>query len=632
MRQYYQDFRMRFSTQVFTTGWQSLEIGIPMGCAISPILFVLAMDVIARSAERSGRGVTFPGAEELPPIRAFMDDLTILCPNTKAASEILARLEELMDWGRMKFKTRKSRSLVLKRGTLDEFHFLLCGEEIPSIQEQPVKSLGRWYTEELKDTSRIQETEEQIEKCLLAVDKCSLPGKLKLWCLQFGVMPRIMWPLTVYEIGLSYIEAMERKVNSYIKKWLGVPRCLTNVALYSGQTKLTIPVKSLVEEVKLAKARSFMMLRESKDPVVKNFQPEVKSGRKWCAKDAVEEAESRLRHKEIVGATQTGRLGLGWTSTKRWSSASVKEQRDLVGQEMREAEEEKRLATAVSQSQQGSWTKWEAVEPRKLTWSVLWRMEPIRISFLIRSTYDLLPTPVNLSKWYNEPDKCVACGGKGTLQHILSACEVSLGCGMYTWRHDQVLRTIVEAVLKRVTHNNLGGSGPVGNAKTQIDFVKQGAKPKKRPSSSRPCILSSACDWQVRADLDGKGGFPQHVALTSLRPDVVLWSDSGKTVIFGELTVPWEDNIDYAFERKLTRYSELAADCSDRGWKVFSFPFEVGCRGFVSRSLNKWFRELGFSNRESRQACRAASEAAEKGSAWVWTKYVQRSKATSIKT
>ena len=44
-----------------------LEVGIPMG---SPILFVLAMEVITKAAERSGHGIAFSEGEELPPIRS----------------------------------------------------------------------------------------------------------------------------------------------------------------------------------------------------------------------------------------------------------------------------------------------------------------------------------------------------------------------------------------------------------------------------------------------------------------------------------------------------------------------------------------------------------------------------------
>ena len=38
------------------------------------------------------------------------------------------------------------------------------------------------------------------------IDKSGLPGKLKLWCLQFGLFPRLMWPLSMYEIPLSVAE------------------------------------------------------------------------------------------------------------------------------------------------------------------------------------------------------------------------------------------------------------------------------------------------------------------------------------------------------------------------------------------------------------------------------------------
>ena len=69
---YYEEFQMRFSTGEYTTWWVDLEVGIPMGCTISPILFVLAMEVITKAAERSGPGIAFSEGEELPPKRAFM--------------------------------------------------------------------------------------------------------------------------------------------------------------------------------------------------------------------------------------------------------------------------------------------------------------------------------------------------------------------------------------------------------------------------------------------------------------------------------------------------------------------------------------------------------------------------------
>ena len=57
-----------------------------------------------------------------------------------------------MSWAYVKFKAKKSRSIVLKRGKVDEqYHFELGEETIPTVLEHQVKSLGRWYTDEMKD-------------------------------------------------------------------------------------------------------------------------------------------------------------------------------------------------------------------------------------------------------------------------------------------------------------------------------------------------------------------------------------------------------------------------------------------------------------------------------------------------
>ena len=155
--------------------------------------------------------------------------------------------------------------------------------------------------------------------------------------------------------------------------------------VHSSRTKLTLPVRSVVEEYKVAKARSFMKLRDSKGHVVKNIQTDVKSGRKLTASAAVEGAESRLKHKGMVGATQLGRQGISLTPHKWWSTSTAKEQRVLVTQEIREAEEERRLAKAVIQAKQGA-----SVEQWSLAWDVLWQIgpkPPHGVSFSCRSTY-----------------------------------------------------------------------------------------------------------------------------------------------------------------------------------------------------------------------------------------------------
>ena len=50
---------------------------------------------------------------------------------------------------------------------------------MPSVSDQAVKSLGNWYTEELRDMKRVAEIRGKIEDILKAIDEFGLPGKLK---------------------------------------------------------------------------------------------------------------------------------------------------------------------------------------------------------------------------------------------------------------------------------------------------------------------------------------------------------------------------------------------------------------------------------------------------------------------
>ena len=81
----------------------------------------------------------------------------------------------------------------------------------------------------------------------------------------------------------------------------------------------------------------------------------------------------------------------------------------------------------------------------------------------------------------------------------------------------------------------------------------------------------------MRVDLDRQLRFPVEITATSLRPDLVVWSTKAKSVLLIELTIPAEEGIEAAYERKKAKYSDLAAECREAGWKTTIYPVEVGC-------------------------------------------------------
>ncbi|GFO14725.1 reverse transcriptase [Plakobranchus ocellatus] len=116
----------------------------------------------------------------------------------------------------MDFKPKKSRSLSIRRGKVDEATtFTVAEQQIPTVSQEPVTSLGRWYDSSMKDTRRGTETLELASEGLLAINKCGLQGKFKIWCLQFMLIPKLLWPLLVYDICSSTVEAIEAKINKY---------------------------------------------------------------------------------------------------------------------------------------------------------------------------------------------------------------------------------------------------------------------------------------------------------------------------------------------------------------------------------------------------------------------------------
>ena len=76
--------------------------------------------------------------------------------------------------------------------------------------------------------------------------------------------------------------------------------------------------------------------------------------------------------------------------------------------------------------------------------------------------------------------------------------------------------------------------------------------------------------------------------------------------------------MDWAHERKATRYSDLKTECEENGWTCRVFPVEVGCRGFVGQSVVRFLTAIGVPPKVRRTTIRRLQESAEAASAWIW--------------
>uniref|UniRef100_UPI003AAED46F uncharacterized protein n=1 Tax=Centroberyx gerrardi TaxID=166262 RepID=UPI003AAED46F len=196
---------------------------------------------------------------------------------------------------------------------------------------------------------------------------------------------------------------------------------------------------------------------------------------------------------------------------------------------------------------------------------------------------------------------------------LLSFCLMALGEGLYHWRHDQVLRAIADVICTGICRSK---HRP---AKQAITFVKAGENPQPQPSPPGG-LLVTARDWQLKVDLGRQLKFPDTIAVTTLRPDAVLMSETTRQAVLLELTVPWEDQTEEAYERRRAKYEGLVGERRSRGWRARCLPIEVGSSGFARRSLCRALKLLGITGLHSRKAIKTTIEAAEKASRWLWIK------------
>ena len=88
---------------------------------------------------------------------------------------------------------------------------------------------------------------------------------------------------------MTVVEGFEQRVSSYLRRWLGLPPSLSNIGLYGNTNKLRLPYSSVREEFLVAWAREYSGSRDAK---VSGAGIVVRTGRKWRAADAVQQAET----------------------------------------------------------------------------------------------------------------------------------------------------------------------------------------------------------------------------------------------------------------------------------------------------------------------------------------------------
>ena len=637
VKKYYAGIFSKSFFQHAPSSWHKHERGIFAGCTLSIIIFLAGMNIILEYTLLStAPSFVTSNKVSMPLVRAFMDDLNLLSSSVAGAQDLLARCTTALTWDGMDFRADKSRCFVVVKGkSMNSTPFCVSkpsdptdfSSYIPSIHSMPIRFLGRTIDGSISDRKAIDELDQKLSSGLTMIDKSSFKGPQKLWILQHLLIPRIQWPLLIYEVSMCHAFKLEQKISTYIRKWLGLHRSTSSICFYSSSSPCPLPVKSLTSILKSCKISGHLLLRDSQDPLVSGNKIEIKSGQ-WKVGKAVESSESELRFRRIRGPPQFGKAGLGITTKKAMpTEKSSREYRKLISDTSKEIDEETNMSKALQLKVQGQWTRWENYVKNDISWKSVLAMPPNLLSFCLSSTYDVLPSPSNLKRWHICSEaSCFLCGKEVcTTSHVLGACTTSLNQGRFTFRHDSVLTVIVESLASFI--NDLPPP-PKANFH-KVSFVKAGKFRAKVRAKETTGILHLANDWKLVSDLGNGFIFPGHIAITALRPDVVIFSDKLKRIIIIELTCPCEENMEHWHSMKFCKYSGLIHIISSNGWIVDFFAIEVGARGYCARSATSCLKKLGFTNKLAFSAAKKFGEASMKASFYIWL--ARNSKEWSVK-
>ena len=330
----------------------------------------------------------------------------------------------------------------------------------------------------------------------------------------------------------------------------------------------------------------------------------------------------------MIRGAQTGTAGLGLAPERKKEDSTVEERTEVL-RVFEDITEHGRHVHCLSLEHCAEWVKWDKILRSEPQWTY-WIMsgEDDLFCFNLAATEDVLPTPSVLKCWKKITNAtCHLCShANETLRHILCGCQTALNQGRQTWRHDSILLVLYQQF--RLMKNR-GAAVFKSKPKPKVlltSFVSaKGNKFNTADSTIEVPLFEASDDWQLQFDLkvecDGQSKnkpFPPHIVAASRRPDGVMWSDKLKTVVWVELTSPWEDNMKKWHFQKHENYSKLAARVRNKGWTLHPLCIEVGARGKINDTWLQMAKTFNMSGSESKKLRLRVAQVAQRCSYYLY--------------
>ena len=662
---YYEKLSASVTTKLWETAFFSFDIGLFQGCVLSTILFDCVFNLLLDFLEplSSVHAVKVEG-QITSFIKAYADDLQLSTSTPEGHQLVLDKADSWLNWSKtMRAKPKKCVCLALRqfRKTAPPSKYTKVGDTIYSAYDPQLtiagtrmqfllqdssfkgsnfKFLGRWMNESLDEVGVKSCFLRKLDDLLGIVQNDPIDGFSKLWIYQHFVLGMLSWPLLIQDFNRDFVKTqVTRPCGVFLRRWAGVFKSIEAGCLYRRKSRFGLGLTDLTTYFEKLQVIKLHLVKYSPDPHIsslyemrrKREESEV-SNRVWRPTRLLEKVCSMADFDlKFQHATPHDKRGLGHGLFN--NTTSIPSHRESCTRNVQRLVDEANEARAPDLHMQGVWLKWEeGVFPFDLSWNNLILGPGGRVvSFVLNATHNSVMTPDlrHICGYVADPE-CKLCRlSKATLHHILVGCSHALADHRYTWRHDSIIASLFQFIQPTLLNHNANPPRTTSVPKISNSFVPAGSTPvpRKNRARSNKSLLGSSSDWKLLIDFRHKPYlFPAHIFPTKERPDILLYSNSQRVVIFGELTCPAEEGVLEAKLRKQARYAELADSIRalKYPWTVHVLTLEVGARGFVARSTYTFLRKIGFSARSAQTTCRHVSEVAARCSYAIYLRHNEK--------
>ena len=320
-----------------------------------------------------------------------------------------------------------------------------------------------------------------------------------------------------------------------------------------------------------------MLSRDSLDSNISSANIEVTAG-KWSAPEAVEDAESRLEFEKILAYHRNNWAGLGSITTQKIQPRNTQDYCKLTSSVFEKSDDDKLHANSVQLRR--TWSILEELFSnatfftiflcRCYIWHTPFTVQLVQVAYCSWScVFSLFKTSSNNSSHSRSMQGCITT----RKTYFSSWCSIASSC---------IVKKIYFLTSYQVSNTTF----------SYIKFVKAGSRlPKTSKKHLRIATKST------KLDLESVQVIPPVMTISQLRPDLLFYSTTTKTVIGLDLPCPCEENMESWHATKFGKSDPLCSAIKINGWFVHFFAVEVGARGYCASSIRSCLMRLGLTRK-----------------------------------